>query len=408
MQLFYPYTYGGGEWLFFLIAREMAKRGHNVSVISQRLEGTDAFEKYEGIKIYRVGRPVLSTGLPPEITYHLRYIISASRKGREIIKKISKGGEKIDIIHSNVYVPAVSAYLCSRFYHLPHLVTFHVVYQAQKKDFWKIWTAKLDKKTSSYAGSLAKFIEKTIIKMNLSGFHAVTEITKQDLITIGAPKEKIHVIPNGIDLAQYEDDIGQSDITVEPNAVFVGRLQAYKNIGTIIRAFRKVIEIIPEARLIIVGDGPDRDSLLGEAKPISEHVMFTGRLSQEQKVRIIKKSSFMVLPSIIEGFPMTIIESFACAKPIIVSSVRPLSDIVKHGYTGLLVPPPFGEDKWAQEIIQLFSDKQNQYEMGKNAYNEFLSNYKVERIASLIERLYERVAKEKSSPPIANGGATRR
>jgi glycosyltransferase involved in cell wall biosynthesis len=393
MQLFYPYTYGGGEWLFFLIAREMAKRGHNVYVISQRLEGTDAFEKYEGIKIYRVGRPVLSTGLPPEITYHLKYIISASRKGREIIKKIRKDGQNIDIIHSNVYVPAVSAYLCSRLYHLPHLVTFHVVYQAQKKDFWKIWTTKLDKKTPFYAGSLAKFIEKTITKMNLSGFHAVTEITKQDLITIGVPKERIHVIPNGIDLAQYGDDIGQNDITVEPNAVFVGRLQAYKNIGTVIRAFRKVIEIIPEARLIIVGDGPDKDTLLSEAKLISKHIMFTGRLSQEQKVKVIKKSAFMVLPSIIEGFPMTIIESFACAKPIIVSAVRPLSDIVKDGYTGLLVPPPFEEDKWAQKIIELFNNKQKQDEMGKNAFDEFLLNYKIDRVVSLMENLYKGIAK---------------
>jgi glycosyltransferase involved in cell wall biosynthesis len=57
-QLFYPYLFGGGEYLFFLIAKELVKRGYSVHVITQRLSGTEEFEQVEGINIDRVGSEI--------------------------------------------------------------------------------------------------------------------------------------------------------------------------------------------------------------------------------------------------------------------------------------------------------------------------------------------------------------
>lgn len=394
MQLFYPYLTGGGEYLFFLITKVLAKRGHNIHVITQRLQGTKQVEVVEGIKIYRVGPEFVFSGtVPPSFKYHVSYLLHASKKGRKIIKENRRRGEKIDIIHSNVYVPALSGQLCARFYRIPHVVTFHVVYQAQSKTYWNEWT-KQNESVSSYVPLVAKLIEKFVAQMNVSVFHSVSESTRDGLISLGVDSNKINVIPNGLEPSLYQSDPdlvkASEDRPHKPTAVFVGRLQAYKNVGTVIEAFKNVIKVIPSAQLVIIGDGPDRDNLVKQAGSLSgNNVIFMGRTADPEKIKIIKNSYFTVYPSIFEGLPMAIIESFACGKPVLACNVRSMSDILNDGYNGSLIPPPFDISAWTTKLIQLFSDRNMLEQMGKNAYQEFLSKYEIEKNVSLIEGLYQ-------------------
>jgi glycosyltransferase involved in cell wall biosynthesis len=391
-QLFYPILFGGGEYLFFLIAKELVKRDHTVHVIAQRLSGTEEFEQVEGINIHRVGSEIsYSITLPPTIGTNLRYLISAVKKGRSIVKENRNGVKRIDIIHSNTYVPALSGYLCSKLYRLPHVITFHDVYQASDKKFWKDWTASQHTDVPFYASSLSAIVEKIVLKLNPAIFHTVSETSKEDLVNFGVRADKIAVIPNGIESSSYQQYStgGGSDIgSVEHNAVFVGRLVFYKNLQTVIRAFRKVISVIPNAKLIIIGDGPSMEELLKEASPIKENVVFTQRVSHDQKLKWIAESSFMVFPSLIEGFGIVIIEAFACKKPVLVSDIRPMSNIVKDNYSGFLISP-FDEEGWANKMIYLFSNIEQQQRMGENAYQEFQSKYEIDGIITAYLRLYE-------------------
>lgn len=88
---------------------------------------------------------------------------------------------------------------------------------------------------------------------------------------------------------------------------------------------------------------------------------------------------------------MIIIEGFGCKKPVLVSNIRPLSDIVKDGYTGFVIPP-FDILAWTNKIISLLNDKRKQAEMGNNAYNEFRSKYKIESVVSQIEMIYKNMS----------------
>ena len=383
-QLFYPSLYGGGEYLFFLIAKELAKRGHSVHVIAQRLSGTGEFEQVEGINIHRVGSEINYAGtLPPTVGTNVRYLTSAVKKGRSIIIKENRNGIRgIDIIHSNTYVPALAGYLCSKLYSLPHVITFHDVYQASDKKFWKNWTASQHTNVPFYASSLSRIAEKIVLKLNPAVFHTVSEMSKEDLVNFGVKADKIMVIPNGLESSSYKrySAGGGTDITsIEHNAVFVGRLVFYKNIQTVIRAFRKVIEVVPNAKLIIIGDGPFKEELVKEAASIKENVIFTQRIPHDCKVKIIAESSFMVFPSLIEGFGIAIIEAFACKKPVLVSDIRPMSDIVKDNHSGFLISP-FNEEEWANKMIYLFSNVEQQERMGENAYQEFRSKYEIDVI----------------------------
>jgi glycosyltransferase involved in cell wall biosynthesis len=395
-QLFYPSLFGGGEYLFFLIAKELVKRGHRVHVIAQRLSGTLKFEQVEGINIYRVGPEITYSGtLPPTVITNLRYLTSAVKKGRSIIKENRRSGiSGIDIIHSNTYVPALSGYLCSKLCGLPHIITFHDVYQASDKKFWKKnWRATERTNVPFYTSMLSGIVEKVVLRLNPALFHTVSEMSKEDLVKFGVKPDKIIVIPNGIDLSSYQQFStgGGTDTTlIEQNAVFVGRLVFYKNIQTVIRAFRKVIALIPNAKLIIMGDGPFKEELIKEASPIKENVIFTQRIPHDDKLKRIAESSFMVFPSLIEGFGIAIIEAFACKKPVLASDIRPMSDIIKDNHSGFLISP-FDEQEWANKMIYLFSNIKQQKRMGENAYQEFQSKYEIGTIIKVYQRLYESV-----------------
>jgi glycosyltransferase involved in cell wall biosynthesis len=158
-------------------------------------------------------------------------------------------------------------------------------------------------------------------------------------------------------------------------------------------SFQGDYQDIPNARLVIAGDGPDKTNLVKQAETLKNNVIFTGRITHDEKVKIIKESSFVVFPSVVKGFPMTIIEGFACKRPVLVSDIRPLSDIVKDGSTGLLIPPLFDAELWTEKMIYLFNDVKKQKQLGENGYQELLLNYEIEKITSRIEKLYEGILK---------------
>lgn len=398
-QLFYPFIYGGGEYIFLLITKELVKRGHNVSVISQRLPGTDDFDEVDGIKIYRVGPPIVSHGmLTPSIKNNLGYLISSLKKGRNIIANGKNKAEGIDIIHSNTYVPVFSGHFCSKFYKIPHIVTFHDVYQASNEKFWIDLAIKNNPNAAFYTPWVSKIIERIIMKLNVSAFHTVSDTSKKDLLSFGIENKKIHVIPNGLDASQYVDisvDDSKYLSSKKDSIVFVGRLISYKNIETVIKAFKKIVNLVPDAQFIIIGDGQYKNTLANEAKSLGDKVIFTGRISDPEKIKIIKSSSFMVFPSLVEGFGISIIEGFACKKPVLVSNIKPMSDIVSDDKTGYVIPS-LEVDEWAKKILSLLKDKQKQKEMGENAHKTFLEHYEINEIVSSFEGLYKMISNKDS------------
>jgi len=399
-EIFYPFG-GGGEYIFFLIARELVKKGYSVHVITQRLRGMSSFEVMEGIKIYRIGEDFEFTGiLPLTIRYRLAYVIHATKKGSEIIKENKKKAKGINIIHSNTYVPALCGQICSVIYNIPHLITVHDVMQASHDGFWKIWASKQNANVPFYAPIVSKLVERIILKLPAAAIHAVSQATKEDIMKFGVSSKKITVIPNGVELPTYrlQNHITRPTIRNDqvPTAVFIGRLVYYKNITTIVQAFKKVVKSIPDARLIIVGEGPDSDILINEASSIKNNVIFKGRVSECEKIKLINTSSHILFPSLIEGFGIVVIEGFACSKPVLVSDVRPLSEIVKDGYTGYVIPP-YDVEKWTETIITLFNDHALQEEIGKNAYNEFLEKYEIKEVVSKIEILYKAMVDKKKT-----------
>lgn len=381
-QLFYPAIFGGGEYIFYQWAKELAKKGHEIFVITQNLNGSKSYENHEGIHIHRVGSTLNLKGtLPIGIVPNLTFLVESFVKGIEITKK-----NKIDIIHSNTYVPVFSAQACAGLTKIPHIATVHDVYHTSKKDFWKTWSNQAG--VSKSMGFLGPMMEKLITKMPVTIFHTVSEKSKQDLESTGV--SKIIVIPNGVNVDNYQNNTN----TRKNQAIFVGRLIFYKNIEVIINAFVKVIAKIPDAKLIIVGNGPQRSHLenLSKSLGLNNNISFTGSVSDTDKVKLISESQVLLNPSLVEGFGIVVLEGFACNKPVIVSDSKPLSDLVDDSIDGYIVSAT-DANSWAGKIIEIFSDSSKSSKMGLEGMRKVSTKYSISKLSDDMVSLYQKEKK---------------
>jgi glycosyltransferase involved in cell wall biosynthesis len=144
---------------------------------------------------------------------------------------------------------------------------------------------------------------------------------------------------NGVSRALYHE---LPDIVREPFLVFhVGRLMRYKNVETLLRAFALLRKDFPLARLVVGGDGNDRARLekIAAELRLGESVEFRGFLTPLEMIRLYNEAAVFVNPSLKEGWGLTSIEANACGAPVVAADSPGLRDSVRHGETGLLVPP---------------------------------------------------------------------
>lgn len=173
---------------------------------------------------------------------------------------------------------------------------------------------------------------------------------------------KIRVIYNGVDIESFslckdEDLKNQLDLDGKFIIGNVARLELIKDHKTLISAFEIVKKEIPEAFLLLVGDGSQRKNIenLIAQKGLSESVLITGIVSDVRKY--LSLTDLFVLSSLSEGLPLSLIEAMAAGKPVVATAVGGNPEIVINSKTGILVPPNDPE-KLAQGIINIFSNKQ--------------------------------------------------
>jgi glycosyltransferase involved in cell wall biosynthesis len=380
-QLFHPLIYGGGEVVFWNLARTLASRGHAVYVITQKIRGEESREIASGVNIVRVGRPVEYTGaLTTSFIDSLVYLVSSCLTGIRLAVH-----QRVNVIHSNTYVPALAAQICASIIRKPHVMTVHDVYLLSIPLFWERWSEQSD--VSFLARSFGPAIEQLLVRMPVTIIHTVSETSRRDLLRVTSKNRRIVAVPNGIRTEDYNPRF--KCVNSPHQAVFICRLVFYKNLEVVFQAFRRVIREVPDAQLVIVGDGPMKSVWTAIVKELglSQHFRFLGRISNEQKLRLLTESAFLLLPSKTEGFGIVILEAFACHKTVIVSSIGALQEVVTDGLDGYLVDPDDADD-WSEKMLQLFQDGQLAEGMGAKGYEKLLQTYGIERVAAKMESLY--------------------
>lgn len=185
-----------------------------------------------------------------------------------------------------------------------------------------------------------------------------------------ASRRKVEVVPNGIDtdhFGQVADDVlaikDELRIPGDSHVIgTVGRLAEIKRQDLLIRAFARLKDAVPNAHLLLVGEGPERPSLENIARDlgVAENVHFAGY--RDDRERLLHIMDVFVLSSRSEGMPLSVLEAWAAGVPVLASRVGGLPELIDDGQTGRLVD---GDDPhvWAQAIGTLLADGELTCEM---------------------------------------------
>lgn len=149
---------------------------------------------------------------------------------------------------------------------------------------------------------------------------------------------KLALIRCGIEPSQY---VGSPREAFGKHVLFVGRLAAVKGVPLLLEAFSRVRKAHPDARLTLVGDGSERAQLEShaEALDLDDTVDFVGYRTQDEVRSLFEHADMLVLPSFAEGLPVVLMEALASRIPVIATSVAGVTELVRDGETGILVPP---------------------------------------------------------------------
>jgi len=226
---------------------------------------------------------------------------------------------------------------------------------------------------------------------------AVSEGIKDNLIEdFNISENKIEVINNPLDLDRIA---GLSSLPPEhpffyenvPVVVAIGRLVTQKGFDILLKAFSKV-SVGMDARLVVLGDGPERESLLELAMDldITDKVSFAG--FRKNPYGFLSRADVFVLSSTYEGLPMVILEAMACGAPVVATACRSgPCEILKDGRYGMLVPPG-DEVALSDGILRLLNYSELREKLSRSG-KERAEDFSIENIIKLYERaIYEAVA----------------
>jgi len=316
---------GGAEVHLQEILKRIAQKGHKITLLCSGFPGCEPTEKIDEIRIIRRGSRFNFNFVAP---FALRSLLRQERWDI-VIEDINK-------------IPFFSPL----YHRLPLLVVIP-----------HLFSDSVFKEINFILGTYIYLSEKPISRLYKGfKFMVISDSTKEDLAKRGLPPDDIHVIHCGIDHTLYHPDSSVQKDPV-PTVIYLGRLKKYKSIDHLLSAFSQTLKKIPEAKLVVVGEGDFKEALINLANRLNlgNRVEFTGFVDRREKIKRLQKAWVAVYPSFKEGWGLTNIEANACGTPVIASDVPGLKDSVAHGKTGLLFE--YGDvQKLSDYLIKILSD----------------------------------------------------
>lgn len=215
--------------------------------------------------------------------------------------------------------------------------------------------------------------------------------------SFGLPGSSVTTIINGVDVDRFRPDaarrlqarrklgIGEDDVLFGT----VGRLVPVKDYLTLVRAFGTAVRRCPNAALLIVGDGPDADTLRAAADDLcgGHRIAFVG--NRDDVPSLMNAMDVFCLTSLREGLSNTLLESHACGLPAIATDTGGNPEVVQQGMTGFLFPVG-AQNELAELMVRLANEKVLRERFGEAARQRAVSEFSIARMVREYEAMYER------------------
>lgn len=362
----FPPIGGGGGRVAEDICGKLAKRGHEVKILTTHMNGLPYQEERNGSQIVRFRtwrtQPYRASFLSMAV-----YVLAGLWVGLSLI-----GRFKPDMIHAHFAVPAGAlAWMLSRITGTPYVLTVHLGDVPggvpEKTDEWFRWIYPLTPN----------------IWKNAKEIVAVSEFTRQ--LAQKKYKEKIQVVPNGVDLTTLMP--GQILLNDPPRIVFAGRFMEQKNPQQVIQTLYELKEL--RWQCVMIGDGPLMQDITCAVNDfgLEDRFQFTGWIEPQEVLSWFDKSDILFMPSRAEGLPVVGVQALAKGLAIVARRVGGFVDLVDDGKNGYL------EDdaaKFSTLLSGLLSDT-NHLRSFRTASLEKAKSFELEQIVKEYESIFLRV-----------------
>lgn len=213
------------------------------------------------------------------------------------------------------------------------------------------------------------------------------EALRHAVVNGGCSLGKLHLVANGVDLSRYRTPVANGSNGKQPMVGTVVRLEAVKGPDAFVQAAARIAAEMPQARFVVVGDGAMREDLerAAAALGLGDRIRFMGQ--RDDVADILPTFSVFILPSLIEGMSMALLEAMAAARPIVATAVGGNVDLITHGENGLLVPPGDPE-KMARAALQLLNNPAWASGLGRAAQTLVLHHHSADSMVRRLEEIY--------------------
>jgi len=245
---------------------------------------------------------------------------------------------------------------------------------------------------------LYKYIDLIVLRF-FSLVMAVSEDLRRQLISAGLREEKVITLHDGIDVAAFASGAKERgkelrrllvDLEGQPLIAIVGRLSPEKGHRYFLESAKIIQALRPEAKFLILGEGPLRAELEGLAARlgVKEAVSFLGY--QRDVAGYMAASDLVVLSSLREGLPNALLEALALGKAVVASRVGGIPEVIRDGETGFLVPPKEPQ-RLAERVLWLLEKPEEATKMGERGRVRVVSAFSIEGLAQRLAETYSQV-----------------
>jgi len=230
----------------------------------------------------------------------------------------------------------------------------------------------------------------------------VSQAGLERYVHVGAvPRHKIRYIPNGVDTERFKPNLEdrlkvRKELGVDGFVwLAVGRFDPQKDYPNMVQAFARVVHKHSNAILLIVGDGPLRETMENMARELGaeKYVKFLG--IRRDIPQLMNAADAYVMSSSWEGMPNVLLEASATGLPIVATDVGGNREVVLDGITGFLVPPR-NPEALAEAMLRMMDlPEEKRREMGKAARKHVEDNFSLNRVVDMWEALYKELLEQK-------------
>jgi glycosyltransferase involved in cell wall biosynthesis len=366
---YYPDISGVPRYAFDL-SHHLAGLGIEPVVITHTHAGQPEEEEISGVKIRRIPGLVLNSPHRAASPFLFRRCHAYIREG------------KYDVVHGlDIYSSmADMAVLFARKHHIPSVLTCHSINE------------------SDFSVSLQRPFLFPIRKA--SAVIAVSRASERFCRSLGVASQRIAVIPNGVDLSSFNQKQdrslmrGKLGLDEQPVVMTALRLIRRKNPARLVAVFPKVLGVVPEAKLVIAGSGPEEAKLTGQIKrlDIADSVFLVGGLQKKEIALLMVAADVFVMPSKAEAFGLSVLEAAAAGLPVVCPNAGGIPEVFRDNLDAVLYPP---EDDCAiaRAIIRLIQNGELANKLRRNA-TKTATRFTWEIAAKRTLQVYEKVRQE--------------